>query len=189
MANGHSSPGDGDCAAGVLTDIARFLHRGGQCGLFRCYRQRQDIQHHHFRHLHGVADATLAHLQTHESALVAVVATLSMFVVVRRLPRGIIGGMVHAVARVAEHMFYAGLSTCVAAVSDIIHARPCPYEADCQQYGDAIEPPVLHFGCKGTAFCAHTQSPKMVILIVPLTPYLPSLGPPGGGPIGGMPGF
>lgn len=154
MANGHSPPCDGDCAAGVLTDIARFLHRGGQCGLLRCYRQRQDIQHHSLRHLHGVADAALAHLQTHKSAPVAVVATRGVCVVVRRLPRGIVGGVVHAVARVAEHMFHAGLPTCVAAVSDIIHARPCPYKADCQYHGNTIQPQLFHLFYQIDAICS-----------------------------------
>ena len=80
-------------------------------------------------HLYDMADAAFAHLQTGESASVAVVTAVLAV-------KGSV--VVYSVAGVVQYMLNAGMAAVATAVSDCIHARPRPHEAYYQHYGYAI---------------------------------------------------
>lgn len=143
VTDGHTSPCNRDRLPGVFAVVLLSVRRGEQEDFFLYGGQYQHVQGHHLGHLYGVTDAAIAHLQTGEGAAIAVVAAVLAV-------KGSV--VVYFVARVVEHMLYAGVATVVTAVSDGIHARACPYKAYCQHDCDTICQPLFHFGGKGTAF-------------------------------------
>lgn len=133
-----------------------FFH-GGQC---------RDFKSHHGRNVYGRADTAVAEVQTQQRATIGVLTSTG--IAAGGLPPIV---MVHMVARVIEYMLYARLPAVVAAVADIIHARPCPHKADRQQNSHYLQTSfphchscrwqvsLLHFGCKGSAFLSFPQIP------------------------------
>ena len=128
VTNGHNSPCDGDCLPRVLVVFLHF-RRGEQEYLLLYGGKCRYVQGRCLRYLYGMADAAFAHLQTSEGAPVAVVATVLAV-------KGSV--VVYLVAGAVQYMPNAGLPALGTAVSDGIHARPCPYEAYHQHYGYAI---------------------------------------------------